>query len=106
MRQKQVYGPPGFGETPRLDSKFTVYYLELKRAMSPKQLKLPPSAKNADAKTYSQVQLYCGDNFVGCDEFMRRHSNNIVLASGIAAYAIEPSDVYPVTMTVAAMDRK
>ena len=81
LRHKQVYGPPGWGETPRLDSKFTVYYLELRQAMSPQQLKLPPS-KHAD-NSYSQVQLYC--EFEGCDEFMRKHSNHIVLASGSAA---------------------
>jgi hypothetical protein len=85
LRHKQVYGPPGFGETPRLGAKITVYYLELKQAMSPELFQLPPSAKNVRAKTYSQVQLYCGNDFAGCDEFLREHSKHTILASGVAA---------------------
>jgi hypothetical protein len=106
LKHKQVYGPPGFGETPHLDSKFTVYYVDLRRAMSPEQLRLPLTAKPSGAKTYSEVQLYCGNDFAGCDEFLRKHVNRNVLVSGSTAYALEPNDVYPVTMTVAAMDTK
>jgi len=106
LLHKQVYGPPGFGETPRLDSKITVYYVTLKEPMTPQQLKLVSSVRHPGAKSYAQVQLYCGNDFAGCEQFLKRHSRHVVLVSGTTSYALEPNDVYPVTMTVAAMDTK
>jgi hypothetical protein len=106
LMRKLVYGPPGFGETPRVDSKITVYYVALKVPMTPQQLKLSSSLKHPGTRNYEQVQLYCGNTFTTCNEFLRSHMNHSVLVRGTIAYALEPNDVYPVTMTVAAMDTK
>jgi hypothetical protein len=52
------------------------------------------------------VQLWCGDGFDGCEKFLRSHTNQSILASGVTAYGLKPSDVFPVTMTVEALDTK
>jgi hypothetical protein len=109
LMHKQVYGPPGFGETPHVDSKFTVYYVALKKPMTPQQLNLvsgPRYRGDPGVKNYAQVQLYCGNDVAECDRFMEKHSNRIILVRGTTAYALEPNDVFPVNMTVNAMDTK
>jgi hypothetical protein len=107
LRSKVVFGPPGFGETPRVDSKVKIYYVELRPALTPKQLALPSS--NGDQKvqkTYAYLQLWCGNDFASCETFLQRNKNRSVLVSGITSYALEANDRYPVTMTVGALDLK
>ena len=106
LRSKVVYGPPGFGETPKTDSKVLVFYVQLRTPLTPDQLHLSPTGGAEPRKSYSELQLWCGDGFVNCEEFLRANTNQAILASGVAAYALEANDVFPVTMIVGALDTK
>jgi len=104
LRSKVVFGPPGFGETPKTDSKVRVFYVQLQTPLTPAQLHLSPTGGAEPKSSYSEVQLWCGDRFDSCEKFLRTHINRAILASGVSAYALEANDVFPVTMTIGALD--
>lgn len=104
LRTKLMFGPPGFGETPRSDSRVRIYFIELQPNLTPKQLRLAPGGGEEPRKSYGKIQLWCGEKFAKCEIFLRAHLNKVILASGIAAYALEANDFLPVTMTVGALD--
>jgi hypothetical protein len=106
LRSKIVFGPTGFGETPKTDSKVGVFYMQLRTPLTPEQLHLSPGGGADRRKSYSEVQLWCGNGFDSCEKFLRSHINRAISASGVTAYALEPSDVFPVTITVGALDTK
>jgi len=106
LRSKVVFGPPGFGETPKTDSKVRVFYVQLQIPLTPNQLHLSPTGGAEPRNSYSEVQLWCGDQFDSCERFLHIHTNRVILASGVTAYALEANDVFSVTMTVGALDTK
>ena len=106
LKSRIEFGPPGFGETRRTDSKVQIYYVELARTLSPEQLHLPPGGGEKVQNSYSNVQLWCGDSFEACENFLPSHVGQTILVSGITAYALEANDFYPVTITVGAIDAK
>jgi hypothetical protein len=106
LKMKTHPGPPGFGETPNLDSTLRTYYIELSPAVTASQLHLSADGGREDRKSYSQVTLWCGNRFNGCENFLRTHVDQVILASGTTAYALDIYDFFPVTMTVGAIDTK
>ena len=99
LRTKVVFGPPGFGETPKTDSTARIYFIELPAALTAAQLHLP--AGGADLRdTYAQVQLWCGPEPESCERFLRRHVSRRIVARGTTAFAVAPMEVLPVNMTV------
>lgn len=100
LESREIPGPPGFGETPKIDSRATIYYPVLPKPLSAAQLHLPVEGLNQSDKTYARIQLWCGDHFSKCKDFLRSHIGQNILVSGVTAYALEANDVFSVTMTV------
>ncbi|HEX4693133.1 hypothetical protein [Sphingomonas sp.] len=104
LRSRITFGPPGFGESPRTDTKITIFYIELARPISRKALNLPPTSV---AKiSYKAVQVWCGSGFDRCWNFLKLNVNKKVIVSGVVQYAAEANDVYPVNLTISAIERQ
>jgi hypothetical protein len=103
LRTKIAFGPPNFGENPKSDSRFRVYYVRLAKPLNRIQLDLPPDNQWPANEKYSVVQLRCNDSFKTCERFLKRHIGQAIFAAGSTAWQQYPADVYSVIMTVEAL---
>jgi len=98
VRSKTIWGPPGFGETPKLDSKITIYILKLHERRTAKQLQLPDNEKNL-GRTFSEVQLRCDSaTFLNCEAGLTESVGRKITVGGQTTNATEPTDFLPVIL--------
>jgi hypothetical protein len=99
LRSRTEWGPPGFGETPKVDGKVSIFVLKLLKPQTPAQLSLPPVKK--EERHFSEVQLWCDSAaFPRCDELLKKAVGHRITVSGEATRATEPTDYLPVVIHV------
>jgi hypothetical protein len=107
IKSRRVWGPPGFGETPKQDSRTTIYVLKLKKPRTAAGLSLRTPSSQEPGKKYFEVQLFCDSvKFSRCAAAVRSSIGHEVTASGRVDYAAEPADYVPITMEVLAIQRE
>jgi hypothetical protein len=107
IRSRRVWGPPGFGETPKQDSRTTIYVLKLKKPKRAAELSLRAPSSREPAKKYSEIQLFCDSvKFPRCEAAVRSSVGHEVTVSGKVDFAVEPTDYVPITMEVLAIERE
>jgi len=100
LKSQTKWGPPGFGETPKLDSKVVIFVLRLREPRTAKQLSLPDHGTKGDER-FSEVQLWCDSTaFPLCEPLLKRSVGKRITVAGQAARAVEPTDYLPVTLRV------
>jgi hypothetical protein len=100
LRSKSEWGPPGFGETPTLDSKVVIFALKLLEPRTATQLSLKEGRKKGQ-ETFSEIQLWCDATaFPRCESLLKKSVGHRVTVSGEASRAVEPTDYLPVTLHV------
>jgi hypothetical protein len=100
LKSRTEWGPPGFGETPKVDSKTVIFVLRLRKPQPPKQLSLPEGKKKLE-ETISEIQLWCDSAaFSGCESLLKKSVGHRITVAGQAAWAVEPTDYLPVTFHV------
>ena len=102
ISSRKVWGPPGFGETPRQDKRFVVYTLKLKDAKTAEQLSLDePPGQDSVNKKYSELQLRCyTSSFPQCEGLVSHSIGREVTVSGRVEFAVYPTDYLPITIEV------
>ena len=99
LESKSEWGPPGFGETPRLDSRVSIFVLKLDKPRTARELGLQSDKK--DGEIYKEIQLWCDSAlFPRCQEALRKSKGRRIAIGGQAAFAVEPTDYSPVTLRV------
>jgi len=107
IKSRGVWGPPGFGETPKQDSRTTIYLLKLKKAKTAAELALGAPSNRKPTRAYSEVQLFCDSiKFPRCAATVRSSVGREVTVSGRVDFAVEPTDYVPITMEVLAIQRE
>lgn len=98
LKSKVEWGPPGFGETPKIDSKVRIFVLKLREPRSAKQLSLSRDKKGEE---FREIQLWCDSNaFPKCKSRLRESVGHRITVVGQAARGAEPTDYLPVTLRV------
>lgn len=99
LRSKTEWGPPGYGETPKVDGKVAIFVLKLSKPETALQLSIPPGEK--EERCFSEVQLWCDSAaFPRCDALLKKSVGRRITVSGQAARATEPTDYLPVVIHV------
>ncbi len=107
IKSRRVWGPPGFGETPRQDSRTTIFLLKLKKPKTAAELSLSTGSNEGPARKYSEVQLFCDSvKFPRCTAVVHSSVGHEVTVSGRVDFAVEPTDYVPITMEVLAIERE
>ncbi len=107
IRSRRVWGAPGFGETPKQDSRTTIYLLRLKKPKTAGGLSLGAPSNREAAREYSEVQLFCDSTkFPRCAATVHSSVGRRVTVSGKVDFAVEPTDYVPITMEVLAIQRE
>jgi hypothetical protein len=107
IKSRRVWGPPGFGETPKRDSRTTIYVLKLKKPRTAAELPLDMRSNREPARKYSEVQLFCDPvKFARCEAAVRSSVGREVTVSGRVDFAVEPTDYVSITMEVLAIQRE
>jgi hypothetical protein len=100
LKSRTEYGPPGFGENPKIDGEVVIFVLRLRKPLTAKQLLLPDDV-NAAGETFSEIQLSCDSvAFPQCQSLLKRSVGHQITASGQAMRATAPTDYLPVTLHV------
>jgi hypothetical protein len=98
--RRQVYGPPGFGETPAQDERGAILVLKLSQPITvrPASQVVEKDNPNADVfKNVREVQLFIPRNAEhGVDKLVGR----VVLASGVLHEHVAPAEYTDVWMDV------
>jgi hypothetical protein len=106
LKSRTEWGPPGWGETTKLDSKFAIFVLQLREPRTTRQLYLPDDGKDGE-KRFAEIQLWCDNTaFPQCEAALKKSLGHRITVSGQAAYAIEPADYLPVTLRVRLIKRQ
>lgn len=104
VSSRQQWGPPGFGETPKVDQKVRVFVLKLRKPKAAKELSLDSGGR--PGTRFAEIQLSCDtDAFPSCRQRLAESVGHHVTVSGELAYAANPSDFLPVGMTVRLIQR-
>lgn len=99
VRSQQEWGPPGFGENPKVDQKIQIFVLELRSRKTAQELSLNPDGH--PNRRFAKIQISCDDDaFPSCHRLLTESIGHHVIISGEVAYAINPTDYFPVVMTV------
>jgi|WetSurMetagenome_2_1015567.scaffolds.fasta_scaffold116030_2 hypothetical protein len=100
VKSKTEWGPPGFGETAKVDGKFVIFTLKLVAARTGKQLSLPEDAKDRDKK-FAELQLRCDSSaFPACEGALKRSLGHRVTVGGQVERAAAPTDYLPIILRV------
>ena len=105
LSKMRVFGPPKFGEDPKVDSRVTLYSLEFDHPIKSSALKLFDST-GVIKDSYKNIQIFCDTNFDRCTRFLDTHNNKRIIVSGIPEFAAEAVDYLPITMTALALQEK
>ena len=98
--RRQVYGPPGYGETPGKDERATILVLELLRPITvePAFRTVAQNNPTADAfKHVREIQLFIPRS---TDKGVDKVVGKQVVASGVLNEKVAPSDYTDVWMSV------
>lgn len=96
IRATKHWGPPGFGETPSQDVRHTVYSIRLRKAWTAQQ-----------GVRYREVQIRCEDStFPKCLALVKQSLRKEITVIGEAAFAVYPTDYFPVAITVRTIRKK
>lgn len=107
IKSRRVWGPPGFGETPKQDTRTTIYVLKLKKPKKAAELSLGAPSNEKPPKEYSEVQLFCDSiKFPRCAAAVHSSVGREVTVSGRVDFAVEPTDYVPITMEVLLIQRE
>lgn len=100
LRSRMEKGPPGYGETPKLDRKVVIFVLRLPKPQSAAQLSLPRGGK-LEGMQISEVQLWCDSTvFPSCNSVLKKSIGHRITVSGQATPAAEPADYLQVVFHV------
>jgi hypothetical protein len=100
LRSRTEYGPPGFGETPKVDSKVRIYILKLHKPCTAKQLFLPEGARRG-IENISEIQLRCDSQiFPQCEPILKKSIGKRITVSGETSGQTYPTDYLPVILQV------
>ncbi len=106
LQSKTELGPPGFGETPKVDSRVKVFVLKLEEPLTQEQLSLQPAKSGRGTsdlpKRFDEVQLRCADSAVGfpCEATLKKLVGHRIRVRGDADWAVYPTDFLPVILSV------
>jgi len=99
LKTKTEFGPPGFGETPKRDSKVRIFVLKLQEPRTVKELALPDGPKPGEV--FSEVQLRCDSSaFPQCETLLKKSVGQRITVSGKTDGQTYPTDYLPVILHV------
>jgi hypothetical protein len=104
--EREVYGPPGYGETPARDARGTILVLKLSRGISvePKANTETSDSANLDpAENVREVQLFISRSQAAD---ARKHLGRVVKVTGDLNESITASQYTKVWMDVKSLDPK
>jgi hypothetical protein len=105
VEKRREWGPPGFGETPKRDTRIVIYLLKLKMSRTARDLALPPDGTHLD-DSYREVQLRCDSTvFPQCELILKSLQGRQVTVVGEPGYAIHPTDYVPIVVQVRLIQR-
>jgi hypothetical protein len=100
VKLKTEWGPPGFGQTPKIDSKVVIYILRLAESRTAKQLSLEPVSKGEEERV-SEIQLWCESTvFPKCESRLKGSIGHRITVAGQVGRPIEALDYLPVILHV------
>ena len=106
VSSRKTWGPPGFGETPKVDSRLVIYVLKLGEAKTPKQLSLSENSREL-RQDVSEVQLRCDSKALPrCESLLKQSLGRRVTVVGEITEAATPTDFLPVTMFVRLIEKR
>jgi hypothetical protein len=91
LRERRVYGPPGYGETPKEDSRNTIFVLSLSQAITVGPLSDAVGKKTGNldvARDVREVQLFVDRSRLA---ETRKLVGKVIMAAGTLNEAIAPS---------------
>lgn len=106
LTEREVYGPPGYGETPSKDERRSIFVLKLSQpiAVSPLANTTEKNSANLDAvRNIHEVQLFVS-RLQAAD--VRKLIGRIVVAVGTLNEAVAPSQYTKVWLDVQSLDSK
>lgn len=97
IMRREVFGPPGFGETPATDQRLAIYVLTLDTPETFEELLLTDIPNRLRGTTQQEVQLTCrSGQLPDCDALLAQAAGDHVWIHGRSSFAIYPSDYLPV----------
>jgi hypothetical protein len=107
LRSETKYGPPGWGETPKIDPKFKIYVLKFQEPLTAKQLSLHAESGedlgNDETKgkdKYAEIQLWCTSEVPQCEDVLKKAVGHKITVSGEAVRCAEPANFLPASMDI------
>lgn len=92
LLRRHFPGAPGFGETPKIDGRVTVYILKLNRPIGRGAV----PGLNLDKKLVSELQIVCSSLVVpNCQILLKKLVGEEIAISGHITEAIEPNEFLP-----------
>lgn len=100
LQSRGMWGPPGFGETRKVDVRTVIYVLRLSSGKSSSELQLPSEAEYGKSK-FREVQVKCEvERFPQCYEILKKNIGKRLTLVGETSYSVYPTDYLPVNITV------
>ena len=105
--RREVFGPPGFGETPAKDQRLGIYVLTLDTPETFEELLLTDIPDQLRGTTQQEVQLTCrSGQLSNCDALLADADGEHVWIQGRSSFAIYPSDYLPVLVEIEELQRE